>query len=34
VDGLAANTPTDPAMYEMMGRELAENGYRSPAPSS
>jgi uncharacterized peroxidase-related enzyme len=32
VDGLAANTPTDPAMYEMIGRELADNGYRSPGP--
>ena len=32
VDGLAANTPTDPAVYEMIGRELADNGYRSPAP--
>jgi uncharacterized peroxidase-related enzyme len=32
VDGLAANTPTDPAMYEIMGRELADNGYRSPVP--
>jgi uncharacterized peroxidase-related enzyme len=34
VDGLAANTPTDPAIYGMIGRELAENGYRSPAPPS
>lgn len=32
VDGLAANTPTDPAVYEMIGRELADNGYRRPAP--
>jgi uncharacterized peroxidase-related enzyme len=32
VDGLAANTPTDPAMYEIMGRELADNGYRAPVP--
>lgn len=27
VDGLAASTPTDPAVYEMIGRRLAENGY-------
>jgi uncharacterized peroxidase-related enzyme len=32
VDGLAANTPTDPAIYEIIGRELANNGYRAPAP--
>jgi uncharacterized peroxidase-related enzyme len=32
VDGLAANTPSDPAIYEMIGRELATNGYRPPAP--
>jgi uncharacterized peroxidase-related enzyme len=31
VDGLAANTPTDPATYEMIGRELATNGYQRPA---
>jgi uncharacterized peroxidase-related enzyme len=30
VDGLAATTPTDPAVYEMIGRELADNGYRAP----
>lgn len=27
VDGLAASTPTDPAVYEMIGQHLAENGY-------
>ena len=27
VDGLAATTPTDPAVYEMIGQHLAENGY-------
>jgi alkylhydroperoxidase family enzyme len=27
VDGLAAATPTDPAVYEMIGEHLAENGY-------
>jgi uncharacterized peroxidase-related enzyme len=32
VDGLAANTPTDPATYEIIGRELADNGYRSTVP--
>lgn len=30
VDGLAANTPEDPAVYDMIGRELADNGYRPP----
>jgi uncharacterized peroxidase-related enzyme len=34
VDGLAANTPTDPAIYEIIGRELADNGYRPPPPQS
>jgi len=34
VDGLAANTPTDPAIYEIIGRDLADNGYRPPAPRS
>jgi alkylhydroperoxidase family enzyme len=34
VDGLAANTPTDPATYEFIGRDLADNGYRAPAPQS
>jgi uncharacterized peroxidase-related enzyme len=34
VDGLAASTPTDPAIYEIIGRELADNGYRPPAPQS
>jgi uncharacterized peroxidase-related enzyme len=32
VDGLAANTPTDPATYEIIGRELADHGYRSTVP--
>ena len=27
VDGLAALTPTDPALYAEMGRRMAENGY-------
>lgn len=27
VDGLAANTPTDPAAYDAMGKRLAEQGY-------
>lgn len=27
VDGLAATTPTDPALYEAIGQHLAENGY-------
>jgi uncharacterized peroxidase-related enzyme len=31
VDGLAANTPTDPAVYEVIGRNLADDGYRPPA---
>lgn len=31
VDGLAANTPSDPAIYEVIGRDLANNGYRPPA---
>jgi uncharacterized peroxidase-related enzyme len=30
VDGLAATTPTDPAVYDLIGQELATNGYRSP----
>jgi uncharacterized peroxidase-related enzyme len=30
VDGLAANTPSDEASYDRMGRRLAENGYRRP----
>jgi uncharacterized peroxidase-related enzyme len=34
VDGLAANTPTDPAIYELIGRDLADNGYRQPARSA
>lgn len=34
VDGLAANTPTDPAIYEIIGRDLADNGDRPPAPQS
>jgi uncharacterized peroxidase-related enzyme len=34
VDGLAANTPTDSATYEIIGRDLADNGYRVPAPQS
>ncbi|HEY2469902.1 MAG TPA: carboxymuconolactone decarboxylase [Terracidiphilus sp.] len=27
VDGLATMQPTDPSMYEQMGKHLAENGY-------
>jgi alkylhydroperoxidase family enzyme len=27
VDGLAATTPTDPALYDLMGQRLAQNGY-------
>ena len=27
VDGLGTTQPTDPAMYEQMGRHLAEEGY-------
>jgi hypothetical protein len=34
VDGLAANTPTDPAVYDFIGRNLAENGYQPPVPQS
>jgi len=34
VDGLAADTPTDPATYEFIGRDLADNGYRAPARQS
>jgi uncharacterized peroxidase-related enzyme len=30
VDGLAASTPTDPALYEMIGQHLAQNGYAQP----
>jgi len=29
VDGLASWTPTDPEAYEKMGKQLAEQGYRS-----
>jgi len=37
VDGLATGQPADPAMYEQMGKHLAEHGYttssiRQPAP--
>ena len=31
VDGLGTWQPTDPAMYEQMGRHLAEQGYRTPS---
>jgi alkylhydroperoxidase family enzyme len=34
VDGLAANTPTDAAIDEIIGRDLADNGYGLPAPQS
>lgn len=27
VDGLAATTPTDPALYRIIGQHLADNGY-------
>jgi uncharacterized peroxidase-related enzyme len=27
VDGLRANTPTDPFLYDMMGKRMAEEGY-------
>lgn len=32
VDGLATVQPTDPSMYEQMGKHLAENGYTTPTP--
>ena len=32
VDGLAANTPTDPAVYDIIGQRLAETGYVSLPP--
>lgn len=32
VDGLAANTPTDPALYDMIGLNLVQNGYEQPVP--
>ena len=31
VDGLGTWQPTDPAMYEPMGKHLAEHGYRTPS---
>jgi uncharacterized peroxidase-related enzyme len=31
VDGLGTWQPTDPAMYEQMGHQLAEKGYRTPS---
>jgi uncharacterized peroxidase-related enzyme len=31
VDGLGTWQPTDPAMYEKMGQQLAEKGYRTPS---
>jgi uncharacterized peroxidase-related enzyme len=31
VDGLAASQPENPAMYEQMGKRLAEDGYTRPA---
>jgi uncharacterized peroxidase-related enzyme len=30
VDGLATFQPRDPEMYQVMGKHLAENGYRQP----
>ena len=32
VDGLASWTPTDPAVYEEMGKRMAEKGYSLPQP--
>ena len=34
VDGLAATIPTDPGVYEVIGRNLADNGYRPPISQS
>lgn len=31
VDGLATAQPSDPAMYEQMGKHLAEKGYTTPS---
>ena len=31
VDGLGTWQPTDPSMYEQMGRQLAERGYAAPS---
>jgi uncharacterized peroxidase-related enzyme len=31
VDGLGTVQPTDPSMYEQMGKHLAENGYTTPS---
>jgi uncharacterized peroxidase-related enzyme len=31
VDGLGTVQPTDPGMYEEMGKHLAENGYTTPS---
>jgi len=33
VDGLASFTPKDPAVYEAMGKRMAENGYVLPQPA-
>jgi hypothetical protein len=30
VDGLATLTPSDPAMYDQMGRRMARDGYAGP----
>jgi hypothetical protein len=30
VDGLATLTPSDPAMYDQMGRRMAHDGYAGP----
>jgi len=32
VDGLASWTPTDPAVYDEMGKRMAEKGYGAPTP--
>jgi uncharacterized peroxidase-related enzyme len=34
VDGLATSVPPDPAMYNEMGANLAENGYLAASPAS
>lgn len=34
VDGLGTWQPSDPAMYEQMGKHLAEEGYNPPSMSS
>ncbi len=33
VDGLASFTPTDPAVYEEMGKRMTEKGYVLPPPA-